>query len=183
MKTEWAYPESETFDDVADTISKRRVLFGTFKGRPTFGSFMCRINSPLPSEIISPMELYSKILSADNWPLVTDFDQFDRWLSSFHSLICTETTGKGKPTNNSAFKEGKAYYEKNKDLLVSQYNGKYIAVWNNSVIDHDTSFSTLAERVYNKLGYVSIYMPFVTSKRRVLRLESPRCGRSKANVS
>jgi len=71
------------------------------------------------------------------------------------------------------FEEGKAYFERNKKTLVRHYEGKYIAIWENKVLDSDTNFSSLAERVYEKLGYVSIYMPFVTSKRRTLRFESP----------
>ena len=74
----------------------------------------------------------------------------------------------------SPFEKGKAYFERNKETLIRNYEGKYIAIWGNQVLDSDTSFSSLAQRVYEKLGYVSIYMPFVTSKPRVLRFHSPK---------
>jgi len=73
----------------------------------------------------------------------------------------------------STYEEGKAYYEKNKEPLIRRFEGQYIAIWENNVLDNDISFSSLALRAYKKLGYVSIYMPFVTSKQRVLRFESP----------
>ncbi|GAH56840.1 unnamed protein product, partial [marine sediment metagenome] len=87
-----------------------------------------------------------------------------------------------RPVAKSAFEEGKSYFERNKEILTRCYEGKYIAIWENGVLDSDTRFSSLAQRVYEKLGYVSIYMPFVTSKRRVLRFESPE-RRYKANAS
>jgi hypothetical protein len=79
----------------------------------------------------------------------------------------------GSAKAKGSFEAGKRYYEQNKDLLAARYAGEYIAVLDRDVIDHDASFSSLAQRVYKRLGYVSVYMPQVAAKRRVLRFESP----------
>ena len=71
-------------------------------------------------------------------------------------------------------KLAKKYYEDNKKSLLKRYAGRYIAIFNNKVIDSDKDFSKLAQRVYKKYGYQTIYMPFVDEKEKVLSVPSPR---------
>ncbi len=66
------------------------------------------------------------------------------------------------------------YYEEHKESLLKKYGGKYIAIINNEVIDSDSDFSQLANRVYKKYGYQTIYMPFVGTKERVVKIPSPK---------
>lgn len=68
----------------------------------------------------------------------------------------------------------KKFYEENKGILSKKYGGKYIAILNNKVVGSDNDFSELAERVYKKYGYQTIYMPFVNIKEKVARIPSPR---------
>ncbi|GEM_PF-1919196 len=68
----------------------------------------------------------------------------------------------------------KRYYEENKETLLEKYKGKYIAIHNNKVIGSDKDFSKLAQRVYKKYGYQTIYMPFVDAKEKVVKIPSPR---------
>jgi len=67
----------------------------------------------------------------------------------------------------------KRYYEENKETLLKKYKGKYIAIFNNKVIGSDKDFSKLAQRVYKKYGYQTIYIPFVDTKEKVVNIPSP----------
>lgn len=68
----------------------------------------------------------------------------------------------------------KKYYEENRSALLKKYQDKYIAIFNNKVVDSSKNFSKLASRVYKKYGYQTIYMPFVTAKEKVVKIPSPR---------
>jgi len=70
----------------------------------------------------------------------------------------------------------KKYFEENKKNLLKKYQGKYIAILNNQVIDSDRDFSRLAARVYKVYGYQTIYMPLVDGKKIVMKIPSPRVG-------
>jgi cyclopropane fatty-acyl-phospholipid synthase-like methyltransferase len=69
---------------------------------------------------------------------------------------------------------GKKYFEANKKGLLKKYQNKYIAILNNKVVGSDKDFSRLAERVYKKFGYQTIYMPFVSEQKRTVKIPSPR---------
>jgi len=65
------------------------------------------------------------------------------------------------------------YYKTHRESLLRKYEGKYIAILNNKVIGSGKDFSNLAQRVYKKYGYQTIYMPFVVAKERILIIPSP----------
>ena len=69
---------------------------------------------------------------------------------------------------------GKRYFEQNKETLLKKYQNKYIAIFNNRVVGSDKDFSKLAERIYKKFGYQTIYMPFVSEQKRIVKIPSPR---------
>jgi len=75
------------------------------------------------------------------------------------------------------FKQGKAYFERNRNSLMSQYLGKYVAIWDEEVLDSDKDFSPLAERIYRKLGYVPLYIPFVSAEQPSAMIHSPKIGK------
>jgi hypothetical protein len=183
MATKWAYPELEDFNDVANVIGKSKVPFELWTIRHTQRPITCRPILLFPTVVTLPYALLAKVLYAENWQSVDTFDQWTWLLAGYYPGAWPEHIKRAEPVTKSAFEEGKAYFEKNKESLIRRFEGQYIAIWENDVIDSDTSFSSLAQRVYEKLGYVSIYMPFVTSKRRVLRFESPKYRRSRANAS
>ena len=68
------------------------------------------------------------------------------------------------------------YFAENQKSLRKKYHGKYIAIWNNKVIDSDRDFSKLATRVYKLYGYQTIYMPLIDGKKSVMKIPSPRVG-------
>jgi hypothetical protein len=68
----------------------------------------------------------------------------------------------------------KTFYLANKETLLKQYKGKYIAILNNKVIGSNKDFSKLAQMIYAQHGYQTIYMPFVDVKEKVAKIPSPR---------
>lgn len=183
METKWAYPELEDFDDVANVLGRRNLPFKLLTPRAAQRPMTCGLKIYLcPGAATLAHDFLVKALQADNWQLLVDFEKSAQLLAEYYTWVYPKHITRIEPVARSAFEEGKTYFESNKDFLTRKYNGEYIAIWENEVLDSDTSFSSLAQRVYKKLGYVSIYMPFVTSQRRVLRFESPE-RRYKANVS
>jgi Family of unknown function (DUF5678) len=66
------------------------------------------------------------------------------------------------------------WYERNRDRLLREFGGEYIAVLDNAVIDHDADFEALAERVFAKHGARNLFMPRVSKIKLTLRVRSPR---------
>ena len=185
MTTKWITTRPKSFDDVSNILSKSdeepvvRLFTTSFARRPPLPCGRVEYFLPSRSMLSHDFSFLIRVLHDDNWQFRPTFERLGQLLiERYDACIPEEHTVRAKPTTNYSFEEGKAYYERNKVLLTRKYNGEYIAIWNNKVLDHDTSFSALAQRVYKKLGYASIYMPFVTSKRRVLRFESPRRRRA-----
>ena len=184
MVTKWAFPEIRDFDDLANVIGRRNIPLEVLSTRSAQRPMTCGPTLYLSSsEAMLSRDFLVKALHADNWQLGATFEQLVQLLAEYYPWVCPEHATRIEPVAKSAFEEGKTYYERNKGSLIRRFEGQYIAIWENDVLDNDTSFSALAQRVYGKLGYVSIYMPFVTSKRRVLRFESPKYRRSRANAS
>jgi hypothetical protein len=69
---------------------------------------------------------------------------------------------------------GMAWYAKNRSRLVRQYDGKYVAILDGRVIDHDRDFEALAARVFKQVGVRSVFMPRVQAAERPVRMRSPR---------
>ncbi len=61
----------------------------------------------------------------------------------------------------TTIENGQKYYRDHKAEILECYAGKYVAIINDKVVDADEDFSYLADRVYGKYGYKTIYMPFV----------------------
>ncbi|HKP63263.1 MAG TPA: DUF5678 domain-containing protein [Polyangiales bacterium] len=69
------------------------------------------------------------------------------------------------------------WYEKQRERLVREYDGEYVAIIGQSVIDHDEDFEALAERVFASQGARNIFMPLVGKARPAARVRSPRVQR------
>jgi hypothetical protein len=66
------------------------------------------------------------------------------------------------------------WYERNRERLVAEFDGEYIAVVGNRVIDHDEHFEALAERVFAREGAHEVFMPRVGAYGRSAHVRSPR---------
>lgn len=73
-------------------------------------------------------------------------------------------------TNNPEYQDAVNYYEANKTELLREYLDQYVAIINASVVDHDSDYSALAERVFKKYGPKSIFMPRVQKREQVVRV-------------
>ena len=71
-----------------------------------------------------------------------------------------------------------AWLEAHRDRLVRKYEGLYVAIVNGEVIDHDSDFSALAQRVFRRGGVRPVLMPRVTRAAPVVHLRSPRRKRA-----
>jgi len=123
-----------------------------------------------------------------------DLDPINTSSLNFVSLQVIENTlpseslpigapGEGaRPEDYVKFQEARRYFQENKAQILEKYNGDFIAILDNLVVDRDRSFSELAIRVYEKFGYQAIYMPFVESEPSVLRIPSPRVGKHRADA-
>lgn len=87
-----------------------------------------------------------------------------------------------QPGDYAKFQEARKYFQENKTQILEKYRGNFIAILDNSVVDHDREFSELAKRVYEKFGYQTIYMPFVEAQPSVLSIPSPRVGKHRVDA-
>lgn len=78
------------------------------------------------------------------------------------------------PEDINVLELAQKYYKEHIESLLRKYEGKYIAILNNKVIGSGKDFSKLAQRVYRKYGYQTIYMPFVEAKKKIVKIPSPR---------
>jgi hypothetical protein len=60
------------------------------------------------------------------------------------------------------------------DLLTNvEYCGKFVAVLNGKVVDHDENEVELAKRCYKRYGYVPMYIAKAERTERILEMPSP----------
>ncbi len=71
------------------------------------------------------------------------------------------------------------WYEEKKEEYLQKYEGKYIALLNGELLDSDASISEMAKRVYEKHGYIAVFMTLVTRRSKPYRIASPRFKRVK----
>jgi hypothetical protein len=69
------------------------------------------------------------------------------------------------------------WYQRNRERLVRELDGEYVAIVGNRVIDHDEHFEALAERVFARDSTLEVFMPRVSADPRAIRVRSPRVGR------
>ncbi|MBI2886018.1 MAG: hypothetical protein HYY02_02290 [Chloroflexi bacterium] len=78
-----------------------------------------------------------------------------------------------KQTLSGSFEPAVAFFARHRDELLRGYEGKFIAIIDEKVVDSDVDRVALAHRVYAKHGYKAIYMPKVERTPRVVRIPTP----------
>lgn len=72
-------------------------------------------------------------------------------------------------------------FEHQRDALLAQYRGEYVAMHEGQVIDHDRDLRTLYLRVFARLGHVPVLLKQVTDEaQQELVFRSPRFLRGPA---
>jgi hypothetical protein len=66
------------------------------------------------------------------------------------------------------------WYAGNRRRLVRRYNGQFVAILGRRVLDHDRNFGALAERVFERVGVRSVFMPRVQPREERVHVRSPR---------
>lgn len=67
-----------------------------------------------------------------------------------------------------------AWFEAHRRQLCRRYAGEYLAIADRRLLDHDADFSTLAARVFAKIGVRPVFMPQCVAIDHVVHLRSPR---------
>jgi len=87
----------------------------------------------------------------------------------------TMVTKSKRPKYEEIFEKERASFLKLKKKLIGDpnYRGKYVAIVGGRIVDTDHDKIMLAKRVYNKHGYIPMYIGKVTEKERILEYPSP----------
>lgn len=91
------------------------------------------------------------------------------------------TAAKQKSEIKRKIKEGKSFrfhndivwYKENKDEILRNFEGKFIAILDRRIVDSDKNFENLIARLFKILPYQDIYIPFVERKERIIEIPSP----------
>ena len=102
----------------------------------------------------------------------------DNWGTDYNGVTTSLYLG----TLPSAFEQAINYFEANRSEIEKAFQGKFVAIWGDTIIDSDADFSELSGRIYGQHGYIPIYMPFVGRKPK-LQFRSPRVRQLKKNAS
>src|SRR5262245_22318134 len=65
------------------------------------------------------------------------------------------------PTETSEFDRSVDWYEANRERLLRDHEGEYVAIHGGRVIGHGRDFESLARRVFRRVGVDAVYMPRV----------------------
>ena len=84
------------------------------------------------------------------------------------------------PSNDEAFRREVEAFERMKPELLRQYRNRAVAIYNGQVVEvgsENESVADVAMRVYERLGYIPVYVYRVEETPRVYKISSPRIVR------
>jgi len=82
-----------------------------------------------------------------------------------------------EPSRVSEIAQDIRWYEDNTASLLERFEGQYLAIVGQEVVDHDVDVEALASRVEAEYGSRSVYMPECRRTRRVVDVRSPSVAR------
>lgn len=71
---------------------------------------------------------------------------------------------KAEEIGGAEFEMARKYFTLHHARIAEQYNGQYVAILNNEIVDYDSDWEQLSERTYNSFGEKNLYMPYVSRK-------------------
>jgi len=92
----------------------------------------------------------------------------------------TEQEHQQRSTDDQAFQREAEAFERMKPELLRQYRNRVVAIHNGQVVEvgrENESVADVAMRVYERLGYVPIFVHRVEETPRVYKISSPRIVR------
>jgi dCTP deaminase len=69
-----------------------------------------------------------------------------------------------KRSGTSEFEVARRYFKAHRAQIVEQYEGQYIAILNDEIVDYDRNWEDLSERTYRRFGDRNLFMPYVSRK-------------------
>lgn len=66
------------------------------------------------------------------------------------------------------------WYEANREKLLERYEGEYLVIVGQRVVDHDRDFGRLAGRVFHRMGRQPLFVPKCTGGDRRIAVATPR---------
>ncbi len=78
-----------------------------------------------------------------------------------------------KSIERAEFYEAIKYYESNREELLRQYEGKFVAILHNKVIDSDEDWETLAERIIERFGARDMLVRKVAREPEIIHIPTP----------
>lgn len=79
--------------------------------------------------------------------------------------------------SRSDLRREQRWFERQRERLLRKYQGQYVAIVGEAVLDHDSDFEALAERVFASQGVRDVFMPLVSASQPAMRVRSPRVMR------
>ncbi len=70
------------------------------------------------------------------------------------------------------FDKNRGYYYSHKNELLKKYKGKYVAIWDDSVVGIGSDVDELSERVYAEKGRKPVFFTLVAEHPQVVRFPS-----------
>jgi PHD/YefM family antitoxin component YafN of YafNO toxin-antitoxin module len=104
-----------------------------------------------------------------------EYREFVAWRERVHPQPMARAE-EATPRDNAlvALEKERAAFLRLKDQLLRTYQGKFVAILNEEVIDVDEDDRVLTRRVYAEHGYVPIYIDQVLEESPVRRILSPK---------
>jgi hypothetical protein len=102
-----------------------------------------------------------------------EYEQFRAWRETQGRRIQTQQ-------RHEAFEREVAAFERMLPELLQKYRGQVVAIYNSRVVEVSRSgegIAEVAERVYDRIGYVPVYIQLVTEEPRVYKITGPRLAR------
>ena len=101
-------------------------------------------------------------------------DSYSLWRAKgeFLKALGREAEAK-KSLERAEFYEAIRYFEANKEGLLRQYEGKFVAILHDEVVDSDEDFEALGERIIKKFGSRDILVRRVTKEPEVIYISTP----------
>lgn len=106
--------------------------------------------------------------------LETHYDSYQLWRAKgvFLKALGREAEAK-KSMERAEFYEDIRYFEAHKEELLRQYEGKFVAILHNEVVDSDEDFEALGERVIKRFGVRAMLVTEVTREPEIIYIPTP----------
>ncbi len=94
-----------------------------------------------------------------------------------HALRRRLAAGAAPDADGASLEASERWYGRNAQRLLRRYPGKWLAIIDERLVDSDADWEALSDRVFDRFGVRSFFMPRAEAGERVVKLRSPRVVR------